>query len=78
MGTLSFSVPPIATTARAQHGLARSLVANMVTGVTTGFARRMEVHGVRYRAEKQGNNLVLQIGKSHPVIITPDGKGVSF
>ena len=63
---------------RAQHGLARSLIANMVTGVTTGFTRRLEVHGVGYRAEKQGNNLVLQVGKSHPVIITPDGKGVSF
>lgn len=63
---------------RAQHGLARALIANMVTGVTTGFSRRLEVVGVGYRAEKQGNNLVLQIGKSHPVVITPDGKGVSF
>lgn len=63
---------------RSQHGLARSLIANMVTGVTTGFTRRLEVHGVGYRAEKQGNNLVLQIGKSHPVIIKPEGKGVSF
>jgi large subunit ribosomal protein L6 len=63
---------------RAQHGLARSLIANMVTGVTTGFTRRLEVHGVGYRAEKQGNNLVLQVGKSHPVVIQPDGKGVSF
>jgi large subunit ribosomal protein L6 len=63
---------------RAQHGLARSLIANMVTGVTTGFSRRLEVHGVGYRAEKQGNNLVLQIGKSHPVIILPQGQGVSF
>ncbi|MCC6456885.1 MAG: 50S ribosomal protein L6 [Caldilineaceae bacterium] len=63
---------------RAQHGLARSLIANMVTGVTTGFTRRLEVHGVGYRAEKQGNNLVLQVGKSHPVVITPDGQGVAF
>jgi large subunit ribosomal protein L6 len=63
---------------RAQHGLARSLIANMVTGVTTGFARRMEVHGVGYRAEKQGENLVLQVGKSHPVIYKPEGKAVSF
>ena len=63
---------------RAQHGLARSLIANMVTGVTTGFTRRLEVHGVGYRAEKQGNNLVLQVGKSHPVIYQPEGKGVSF
>jgi large subunit ribosomal protein L6 len=63
---------------RAQHGLARSLIANMVTGVTTGFARRMEVHGVGYRAEKQGNNLVLQVGKSHPVVYVPEGQGISF
>jgi large subunit ribosomal protein L6 len=63
---------------RSQHGLARSLIANMVTGVTTGFTRRLEVHGVGYRAEKQGNNLVLQVGKSHPVVITPDGQGVAF
>ena len=63
---------------RAQHGLARSLVANMVTGVTTGFTRRLEIHGVGYRAEKQGNNLVLLVGKSHPVIIPPEGKALSF
>jgi large subunit ribosomal protein L6 len=63
---------------RSQHGLARSLIANMVTGVTTGFTRRLEIHGVGYRAEKQGNNLVLQVGKSHPVVIPPNGKGLSF
>lgn len=63
---------------RAQHGLARSLLNNMVIGVTSGFSRRMEVHGVGYRAEKQGNNLVLQVGKSHPVIIPPSSKSVSF
>jgi large subunit ribosomal protein L6 len=63
---------------RAQHGLARSLVANMVTGVTTGFTRRLEIHGVGYRAEKQGDNLVLQVGKSHPVIIVPLSKNISF
>lgn len=63
---------------RSQHGLARSLIANMVTGVTTGFSRRLEVHGVGYRAEKQGNNLVLQVGKSHPVIFEPEGQSISF
>lgn len=63
---------------RSQHGLARSLINNMVVGVTTGFTRRLEVHGVGYRAEKQGNNLVLQVGKSHPVIIPPDGQGINF
>jgi large subunit ribosomal protein L6 len=63
---------------RAQHGLARALLNNMVVGVTEGFTRRMEIHGVGYRAEKQGNNLVMQLGKSHPVIIQPTGKGMSF
>jgi large subunit ribosomal protein L6 len=63
---------------RSQHGLARALVANMVTGVTTGFNRRLEIHGVGYRAEKQGNNLVMQLGKSHPVIIHPSSQNVSF
>jgi len=77
-GQLIVTRPTDSRDHRAQHGLARSLIANMVTGVTTGYSRRLEVHGVGYRAEKQGNNLVLQIGKSHPVIITPDGKAVSF
>lgn len=63
---------------RAQHGLARALLANMVTGVTTGFTRRLEIVGVGYRAEKQGNNLVLQVGKSHPVVIEPMNKTMSF
>lgn len=63
---------------RAQHGLARALINNMVIGVTTGFNQRMEIHGVGYRAEKQGSNLVLQVGKSHPVIVPPSSKTLSF
>ncbi len=77
-GQLVVTRPTDSREHRAQHGLARALIANMVTGVTTGFSRRMEVHGVGYRAEKQGNNLVLQVGKSHPVIYQPEGQGVSF
>lgn len=77
-GNIVITRPTDSRDHRAQHGLARALIANMVTGVTTGFSRRLEVVGVGYRAEKQGNNLVLQIGKSHPVVIAPDGKGVSF
>jgi large subunit ribosomal protein L6 len=50
----------------------------MVVGVTTGFTQRMEIHGVGYRAEKQGSNLVLQVGKSHPVVIAPSSKTLSF
>ena len=63
---------------RAEHGLTRALLGNMVTGVTQGFSRRMEIHGVGYRAEKRGNNLFLQVGKSHPVEFAPPSKDISF
>ena len=56
---------------RALHGLTRSLVANMVTGVTEGFSKRLEIQGVGYRAEKQGEGLLLRLGFSHPVVIVP-------
>lgn len=49
------------------HGLTRTLVANMVTGVSEGFKKELEVNGVGYRAQKQGNKLVLTLGYSHPV-----------
>ena len=52
---------------RALHGLTRSLVANMVTGVTTGFTRRLEINGVGYRAMKAGDMVMFQLGFSHPV-----------
>jgi large subunit ribosomal protein L6 len=52
---------------RALHGLARSLVANMVIGVTEGYEKRLEIHGVGYRATKQGNGIELSVGYSHPV-----------
>ena len=54
---------------RALHGLTRSLIANMVTGVTDGFKKELEVNGVGYRAAKEGNKLVLNIGYSHQVIV---------
>ena len=56
---------------RALHGLTRSLLANMVTGVTVGFSKRLEIQGVGYRAEKQGSNLLLRLGYSHPVVVEP-------
>jgi large subunit ribosomal protein L6 len=56
---------------RALHGLARSLIANMVTGVTEGFTQILELRGVGYRAEVQGRKLVLQAGFSHPVELEP-------
>jgi large subunit ribosomal protein L6 len=59
---------------RAQHGLTRSLVANMVTGVTEGFAKELEIVGVGYRAQAQGSGLELALGFSHPVrIAAPEG-----
>ena len=54
-------------TARSMHGLMRSLVANMVQGVTVGFSRKLEIHGVGYRAEARSDVLVLNVGYSHPV-----------
>ena len=52
---------------KALHGLTRSLIANMVTGVTVGFEKKLEINGVGYRAAKQGNKLALTLGYSHPV-----------
>ncbi len=56
---------------RAMHGLGRSLLANMVEGVTSGYARELELIGVGYRATKQGENLVLNVGYSQPVNFVP-------
>jgi large subunit ribosomal protein L6 len=56
---------------RSLHGLTRSLLANMVTGVSEGFTKALELQGVGYRAQMQGQKLVLQVGYSRPVEITP-------
>jgi large subunit ribosomal protein L6 len=59
---------------RAKHGLVRSLVNNMVVGVTDGFVKELEIVGVGYRAEAQGQNLRLALGFSHPVVVdAPEG-----
>ena len=59
---------------RALHGLTRSLIANMVEGVTAGYEKRLEIQGVGYRARLQGKNLELSVGYSHPVAVpAPDG-----
>jgi large subunit ribosomal protein L6 len=59
---------------RALHGLTRSLVANMVTGVTAGYEKALEIQGVGYRAQKRGNDLELALGYSHPVSVkAPEG-----
>jgi large subunit ribosomal protein L6 len=62
---------------RALHGLTRSLLSNMVVGVTTGFRKDLEIVGVGYRAAKDGNTLVLQVGFSHPVRLDPPD-GISY
>jgi large subunit ribosomal protein L6 len=62
---------------RALHGLTRSLIANMVEGVTNGFEKRLEIQGVGYRAALAGSNLELQVGYSHTVRVTPRD-GISF
>ena len=59
---------------RALHGLARALVANMVTGVKDGFERKLDIVGIGYRAQMQGKNIQLALGYSHPMIFPlPDG-----
>lgn len=63
---------------RAQHGLARALINNMVVGVTEGFSKRLEIQGTGYRAEQKGKNLVLQVGKSHPVEFEPASSDMQF
>jgi large subunit ribosomal protein L6 len=62
---------------RALHGLTRSLIANMVEGVTKGFEKRLEIQGVGYRAGLRGESLELNVGYSHPVVIEPR-PGISF
>ena len=59
---------------RSLHGLSRTLIGNMVTGVSEGFERKLEIVGVGYKADKQGSKLVLNLGYSHPIeLIDPDG-----
>lgn len=62
---------------RALHGLSRTLLDNMVNGVTTGFTKTLEVQGVGYRAQLQGSNLQLALGFSHPVVVHPP-EGITF
>jgi large subunit ribosomal protein L6 len=70
-GQLLVNRPSDSKEHKAKHGLYRSLVNNMVVGVTTGYTKQLEIHGVGYRAAKVGNNLVIQVGYSHPVEVQP-------
>ena len=77
-GQVQVTRPDDRKSTRALHGLARALVANMVTGVTSQFSKELEIQGVGYRADVQGKKLVLNVGYSHPVEMpVPEGLKVS-
>jgi large subunit ribosomal protein L6 len=76
-GVLTVARPSDQQRHRALHGLTRSLVANMVVGVTEGYQRVLEISGVGYRASREGNNIILQLGFSHPIRVAPP-EGISF
>jgi large subunit ribosomal protein L6 len=76
-GTVTVARPTERGEDRALHGLTRTLIANMVEGVTSGFEKRLEIQGVGYRAALSGSNLELQVGYSHSVRIVPR-EGISF
>lgn len=66
-GIINISRPSDVKRHKSLHGLTRALLNNMVVGVTNGFTKELEINGVGYRAQKQGNKLVLNLGYSHPV-----------
>jgi ribosomal protein L6, bacterial type len=73
-GVLTVSRPSDLKRHKSLHGLSRTLIANMITGVTEGFEKSLDIVGTGYRAAKQGNKLVLTLGYSHPVeLVDPDG-----
>ncbi|MBI2863458.1 MAG: 50S ribosomal protein L6 [Chloroflexi bacterium] len=76
-GQIIVSRPSESRTHRALHGLTRSLVANMVQGVTQGFQKGLEISGVGYRAQRSGDKLILMLGYSHPVEVVPP-PGITF
>ncbi len=75
--TINVSRPDDNKENRALHGLTRSLVANMVTGVSEGYKKDLEINGVGFRAAKQGSELVLTVGYSHQVIV-PEIEGITI
>jgi large subunit ribosomal protein L6 len=76
-GTLNLVRPNDERQNRAMHGLSRALLNNMVTGVSTGYEKRLEISGTGYRAEMEGTNLRLALGYSHDIIVVPP-PGVTF
>jgi large subunit ribosomal protein L6 len=76
-GVITVTRPSDEGEIRALHGLSRSLIANMVTGVTAGYAKTMEIVGVGYRVQAKGKDLEFALGFSHPVLVVPP-EGISF
>ena len=76
-GTLNVTRPDDENRTRALHGLSRTLVANMVTGVTDGYSKNLEIVGVGYRVQARGPNLEFALGFSHPVVVEPP-EGITF
>jgi large subunit ribosomal protein L6 len=76
-GVITVSRPDDERRSKSLHGLTRTLIANMVTGVTEGYVRKLEIHGTGYRVQAKGSNLEFALGFSHPVTIEPP-QGVSF
>ena len=76
-GTITVTRPTERGEDRALHGLTRTLIANMVEGVTKGFEKRLEIQGVGYRAALRGTDLELNVGYSHSVVVKPR-PGISF
>jgi large subunit ribosomal protein L6 len=70
-GVMTVTRPDDTGPNRSLHGLTRTLISNMVTGVTTGFEKKLEIQGVGYRASKRGADLEILVGYSHPVVIPP-------
>lgn len=76
-GVLTVERPDDEKQHKALHGLTRSIIANMVEGVTNGYSKKLEINGVGYRAAKQGKQLVLNIGYSHQVVVD-ETDGITF
>ena len=70
-GVMTVTRPDDTAPNRSLHGLTRTLLSNMVTGVTTGFEKKLEIVGVGYRASKKGSDLEILVGYSHPVVVSP-------
>ena len=76
-GVITVTRPSDEGEIRALHGLSRSLIANMVTGVTAGYSKTLEIVGVGYRVQARGKDLEFSLGYSHPVLVSPP-EGVTF